>query len=49
MQVLDTTVGLNVGPRIFPARVQLNYTLRRHDASRQVPDDLLELVLQANF
>lgn len=48
-QVLDATIGLNVGPRAIPARAQLNYTVRRHDVSKQVPDDLFEFVLQANF
>lgn len=47
--LLDQTFGVNVYPSSLPVRVQAGYTLRTERIARTAPNDLAELVVQANF
>jgi hypothetical protein len=47
--LLDQTFGVNFYPHAFPMRIQAGYTLRLERVSRTAPNDLAELLVQANF
>ena len=48
-EMMDETVGLNIGPRMIPVRLQLNETFRQQDKSRQINNDITEIIVQADF